>query len=83
MPCKGLSRIQNSGDRIQNKLSAFDSTGNNKMYRCEATSSYSDFWLLAPEFYVSTMLPLKVLSKGKQKSDPFDRDNLHMVEELK
>ena len=46
MPWKGTTRIQNSGDRIQNKVIAFGSAGKYKMCRREATSIYSDFWLL-------------------------------------
>ena len=42
MPWKGPKRIQNSGDRIQNKVIAFGSAGKYKLCRREATSFYSD-----------------------------------------
>ena len=68
MPCKGSTRIQKSGDRIQNKVFAFGSAGKYKLCRREATSFYSDFWLLNSEF--QHRLSLKALSKGKPKPGP-------------
>ncbi|PQP33851.1 hypothetical protein C6A37_10805, partial [Desulfobacteraceae bacterium SEEP-SAG9] len=60
--------------RIQNKVFAFGSTGKYKMCIREATTLYSDFWLLNSVF--QRRLSLKALSKGKPNPGPLGQDSL-------
>jgi hypothetical protein len=76
MPCNRSNRIQNSGDRIQNKVFAFGSTGKYKWIgenrHCFILTS--DSWLLNSAF--RRQLSIKALSRGKTEPRPMSQDYL-------